>query len=133
MAKVPTTKPREDQDFTLLAFKLECALPAILFCRDLPVPLGVVVILVCLTVGLAQLSERSVREAEHASKRFGRLILWGSLNSIVCGLGLLVHVWWLHKPWGEHWLTILKLIGAYTGLILILRSVEFWFVTRSKR
>jgi len=56
-------KRRDNEDALDLALKFEVALPAFLFGRELPLPIGFVFLLVALTLLLARVSEDRVARA----------------------------------------------------------------------
>jgi len=113
---------RDTEDALDLALKFEVALPAFLFGRELPLPIGFVFLLVALTLLLARVSEDRVARAHDRPGQLKALLLWGSLNGVVCLLGLGAFGW-LHQ--NRSVLAGLKVILAYTAWILGIRSVGF--------
>jgi hypothetical protein len=122
-------KPTSDE--LHLALKLECAVPAILFSRDLPLPLGIIIFLICLAVLLSQVSEDRVRRLEKLSAQFGQLLLWGCFSGIVCFIGTMAHIL-LGKAQLDagDFLKIIKLVTAYVLVICTVRALGFVLFAR---
>jgi hypothetical protein len=109
-----------------LVLKYEAALPAIIFSRYLPLPLAFIMVIVCLTVLLAQLTQDKINRIKNPLAQIGCLMFGGALNGFVCLLGIIAFIWLQDiTNTKSHIISGVSIAAVYGMLFCVIRLVPF--------